>query len=137
MGVYDAQKSSGSLLITNEHNAGAFYDFLQCHTAPNTIVYTNLWADMHEKASQCGATGPQKRVCGDPNYAAPRDDAAAYWSYVYEKLSHVRPSEKGSLSSYLDEIMWRDRYGRDDDGQYNSDVALCSIFRCIAEQYPV
>ena len=85
-----------------------------------------------------GGDVSQKRQYIDPQYAGRvYADATKYWASVPDRLSSVRPTEKSLLWQYLDEIMWRERYGRDTQGKFDENVALRNVLEAMSKQYPV
>ena len=52
----------------------------------------------------------------------------SYWNRVKIKFKKMRGVDSSQLPSYLDEFMWRERYG---------DECLENMFRDIAHDYPV
>ena len=55
----------------------------------------------------------------------------SYWNRVKIKFKRMKGCHQSHLPGYLDEFMWRERYGR------NSDDSLDNILRDIALWYPV
>ena len=55
----------------------------------------------------------------------------SYWNRVKIKLKLMRGCHKTQLPSYLDEFMWRERYGK------TAGDAVANIFHDIAIWYPV
>ena len=55
----------------------------------------------------------------------------SYWNRVKTKLKRMKGCHAHQIPSYIDEFMWRERYGQ------SKGVALNSIMRDIAQQYPV
>ena len=111
------------------------------HTLPDTTIHSDCWAAYKKVGELPGVaehgTVNHSRHFVDPHTGVRTQAIKSYWARAKAKLKRMRGTTGEMLPSYLDEFMWRERNGHDDDGQYNSDVALCSIFRCIAEQYPV
>ena len=55
----------------------------------------------------------------------------SYWNRSKMKLKRMRGCAAKEVPSYLDEFMWRERFGK------TSREAMDSIIRDIAQQYPV
>ena len=55
----------------------------------------------------------------------------SYWNRSKTKLKRMKGCHASELASYLDEFMWRERYGQ------SRRVAFNSILRDIAAQYPL
>ena len=55
----------------------------------------------------------------------------SYWNRVKIKLKRIRGCRRTMVGSYLDEFLWREKYGRT-----SSDV-LENMYRDIAIRYPV
>ena len=55
----------------------------------------------------------------------------SYWNRVKTKLKRMKGCDSNQLPGYLDEFMWRERYGR------SASEALHNIMQNISDQYPV
>lgn len=55
----------------------------------------------------------------------------SYWNRVKVKLKRMRGCAAKEVSSYLDEFMWRERFGK------TPQEAMDGIIQAIAQQYPV
>ena len=67
----------------------------------------------------------------DPVTGVHTQNAESYWNRVKTKLKRMKGCHAHQIPSYLDEFMWRERYGQ------SKRVAFNSIMRDIAHQYPV
>ena len=122
--MYDFQTKTASLLALEQRSIKDQLEFIQTHTKPYTIVYTKQWKEVREKAAELGRhSGEEKRQYVDPTFSPLSQEASSYWAYATTKLSGVRPTEKRFLSEYLDEIMWRDRYAKNEKGDRDASVA--------------
>ena len=127
-------------LLCESRDVDALYTFIQKNTAPSTIVYTSLWADLRKRASENESeTGREntRRQYVNHQYASRMKEANDYRDYVYRKLSSVRPTEQPLVHQYLDEVMWRDRYGRNEKLERDENVALRSIISHITKRFCV
>ena len=67
----------------------------------------------------------------DPLTGVHTQHIESYWNRVKRKFKRMMGVERGQMASYLDEFMWRERYGETDMQCYTN------IMRDIAQQYPV
>ena len=67
----------------------------------------------------------------DPVTCVHMQNAESYWNRDKTKLKRMKGCHAHQIPSYLDEFMWRKRYGQ------SKMVAFNSIMRDIAHQYPV
>ena len=67
----------------------------------------------------------------DPATGTHTQNIESYWNRVKGKLKRMKGCHGHQLPSYLDEYMWRERYGR------TARLCFVHIMRDIAQQYPV
>ena len=67
----------------------------------------------------------------DPATGVHTQTVESYWNRVKTKLKRMKGCDGDQLPSYLDEFMWRERYGK------TGNNALQSTMRDIGTQYPV
>ena len=67
----------------------------------------------------------------DPVTGVHTQHVESYWNRVKAKLKRMKGCHADQLPSYLDEFLWRERYGKGGREAWNN------IIRDIATQYPI
>ena len=105
------------------------------HEVSGTIVHSNEWPAYNRVASL-----PNANSCSSVNHSTTFVDPItdthtqhieSYWNRVKIKLKHMRGCHENQIASYLDEFMYRVRYGNTAREAFNN------ILSDIADQYPV
>ena len=65
----------------------------------------------------------------DPETGLHTQGVEAYWSRAKHKIKAVYGSRLNLVPSYLDEFLWRERFGK------NSDGSFCNMLQHISEHY--
>ena len=101
---------------------------------PGSIIYSNEWraySQIQEKLGFQHQTVNHSVNFVDPATGVHTQAIESYWAKAKYKFKVMKSVSTESLPSYLDERMWRDRWGTSTEDAFNN---LC---KCIAEQYPV
>jgi transposase-like protein len=101
---------------------------------PGSIIYSNEWraySQIQEKLGFQHQTVNHSANFVDPATGVHTQAIESYWAKAKYKFKVMKSVSAESLPSYLDERMWRDRWGTSTEDAFNN---LC---KCIAEQYPV
>ena len=83
------------------------------------------------ESPECFGTVNHSVTFVDPTTGVHTQNVESYWCRVKTKLKRMRGCHAHQLPSYLDEFMWRERYGK------TARDALENIMRDIAQQYQV
>ena len=136
-GIVDTsqQPSLGYMEVVPAHNAATLLPSIQAHVAPGTIVYSDEWA-AYNQVGNLPNVGSYRTVNHSLHFVDPvtgthTQNVGSYWSRVKNKFKRMKGVASEQLPSYLDEFMWRERYGR------TANTALNSILGDIATQYQV
>ena len=98
---------------------------------PGTIIWSDCWAAYNQISSL-----PPVQSHSTVNHSIQfmtsggvhTNHIESYWNRAKIKLKRMRGCHRSQLPSYLDEFMWRERYGND---------TLTNIYRDIAIFFPV
>ena len=101
---------------------------IQAHVAPGSIVHSDEWA-AYNRAGNLPNVGSYQSVNHSLHFVDPL--ILELLSLTESKFKRTKGVASEQLPSYLDEFMWRERYGR------TANTALNSILDDIATQYPV
>ena len=108
---------------------------LQAHTAARSTVHSDDWA-AYRQVQQLSNVSTHNVVNHslrfvDPGTGVHAQNIESYWNRVKTKLKRMRGCHSHQLSRYLDEFLWRERYGKTGGEAWNS------ILVDVAAQYPV
>ena len=121
--------------VVARRDAATLLPIINAHTAPGTIVHSDEWAAYLSvqnlpNVSNHGTVNHSVTFV-DPTTGVHTQNVESYWCRVKTKLKRMRGCHAHQLPSYLDEFMWRERYGK------IARDALENIMRDIAQQYHV
>jgi len=136
-GLVDTSQSPalGYMEVVARRNAATLLPIIRAHTAPGTIVHSDEWAAYNRVQSiptvaNHGIVNHSLHFV-EPTTGVHTQHVESYWCRVKTKLKRMRGCHAHQLPSYLDEFMWRERYGK------TASDALNNIMQDIAHQYPV
>jgi hypothetical protein len=101
---------------------------------PGTIIHSNQWKVYHNISSRLQlshGTVNHSLNFVDPATGIHTQAIESYWAKAKQKFKEMKGVSSHLLPSYLDERMWRDRWGT------TGDNAFTNILIHISEQYPV
>ena len=129
------QPALGYMQLVPNRRATTLYPIIQAHVANGTTVYSDEWSAYRQIAS-LPQIAAHEMVNHSVNFVDPvtgvhTQNIESYWSRAKLKLKRMKGCHAQQLPSYLDEFMWRERYGPS-----SSDVWF-NIMRHISVQYPV
>ncbi|XP_019863338.1 PREDICTED: uncharacterized protein LOC100639804 [Amphimedon queenslandica] len=129
------QPSLGFMQLVPNRQAATLYPIIQAHVANGTTVYSNEWSAYRQVASLPQVAAHQM-VNHSVNFVDPAtgvhtQNIESYWSRAKRKLKRMKGCHAEQLPSYLDEFMWRERYGP------SARDVWFNIMHHISEQYPV
>ena len=127
--------SLGFMQVVQSRDANTLLPIIQAHIHPGTVIYSDSWRAYSNVQSLAGVvqhhTVNHSLHFVDPATGVHTQNTESYWQRVKTKLKRMRGCHKNQFSSYLDEFMWRERYGQTIDDVINN------IFRDMSIWYPV
>ena len=101
--------------VVARRDAATLLPIINTHTAPGTIVHSDEWAAYRNvqnlpNVSSHGTVNHSVTFV-DPTTGVHTQNVESYWCRVKTKLKRMRGCHSHQLPSYLDEFMWRERYG--------------------------
>ena len=121
--------------IVHRRDATTLRAIIQAHVQNGTIVHTDQWAAYNSVASipsvRSHGTVNHSLCFVDPVTGVHTQHVESYWNRVKTKLKRMKGCHADQVPGYLDEFMWRERWGR------AARSALQNIMADIATQYPV
>lgn len=125
----------GYMEIVPDRTAATLLPIIQAHTATGTTIYSDEWRSYSRVASlpsvASHSTVNHSLHFVDPATGVHTQHIESYWARAKLKLKRMKGCHAHELPSYLDEFMWRERFGD------TSRSALHNVFRDIAYFYPV
>ena len=108
---------------------------INTHVAPGTTVWSDQWRAYNSVASLSNVTSHSTVNHSvefvDSVTGVHTQSIESYWNRIKIKIKRMRGCHQDQLASYLDEYMYRERYGRTARALYDNIIAD------IAQQYPV
>ena len=108
--------------LVDRRNAATHLPIIQHHVQPGTVVHSDEWAAY----SQISSTGYTHSTINhsllfvDPITGTHTQHIESYWSRAKSKIKKIHGTTDNHLPEYLDEYMWRERYGRTGKEAYES-----------------
>ena len=125
----------GYMEVVTTRNAATLLPIIQTHVAPGTIVHSDEWSAYrrvsHLPHVASHGTVNHSVTFVDPTTGIHTQHVESYWNRAKLKLKRMKGCHTHQIPSYLDEFMWRERYGK------TANDAWVSIILDIAQQYPV
>ena len=122
------------LWIVPQRNASTLLPIIQQHVAPGTIIHSDEWR-AYTQVQSLPNVAAHHTVNHSVEFVNPvtgvhTENVESYWNRAKIKLKRMRGCHELELSSYLDEFMWKERYG-------TNRQAFNSIVADISTQYPL
>ena len=129
------QPAIGYMEIVQRRDANTLLPIIQQHVAAGTTIYSDQWR-AYTQVSTLPNVASHQVVNHSLNFVDPvtgvhTQNIESYWSSAKKKLKAMKGCHRHQLASYLDEYMWRERYGK------HRNQAFINILSDIADQYPV
>lgn len=125
----------GYMELVHQRDAATLLPIIQAHTAPGTIVHSDMWSAYSRVGSlptvASHATVNHSLHFVDPATGVHTQNIESYWARAKRKIKNMKGCHATEMPSYLDEFMWRERFGR------TTRTSFGSICRDIAAIYPV
>ena len=124
----------GFMQVVPQITAATLLPLIQQHVAPGTVIHSDQWASYNQVGTLPNVSA-HRTVNHSVEFVSPSgvhtQNMESYWNHSKMKLKRMRGCAAKEVPSYLDEFMWRERFGK------TSREAMDSIIRDIAQQYPV
>ncbi|XP_062508808.1 uncharacterized protein LOC134185043 [Corticium candelabrum] len=136
-GIVDTSTTpaTGYMEVVQRRDAATLLPIIQAHVLPNTTIHSDEWRAYH-RAIQLPNIAIHQTVnhsyhFRDPATGVHTNHIESYWNRVKLRLKRMKGCHRHMLPSYLDEIMWRERYGKP------RQEGLQDLVADIAARYPV
>eukprot|EP00794_Sanderia_malayensis_P000095 gene95-701_t len=112
-GIYDRETKVGYLQFVDHRDEATLFPIIQQYVIPGTTINSDGWAtyqNLPRLGYQHDVVIHQLHFV-NPVMGVHINGVEAYWARAKQKIKAVYGSRLGMLLSYLDESMWRERYG--------------------------
>ena len=125
----------GVMELVPNHSAATLLPVIQQHVRPGSIVWSDDWA-AYRRVQQLPPVTQHQTVNHSIEFVNPTtgfhtQNVESYWNRVKTKFKTMKGVQEGTLSSYLDEFMWRECHGR------TGSTALQNLCKHISMAQPV
>lgn len=134
-GIVDTthEPALGYMEIVQRRDAATLLPIIQAHVCGSAVVHSDEWRAYYRIQSQLGLQ--HHTVNHSIEFKSPTgvhtNHIESYWNRAKMKIKSMRGCTENELPSYLDEFMYKERYGR------TPDLAFWNVIAHIAEFYPV
>ena len=136
-GIVDCSSSpaKGYMELVPDRTAATLLPLIQQHVLPGTTVHSDEWR-AYNRVQQLPNVSSHGTVNHSVNFVDPQTGVhtqaiESYWARVKHKFKKMKGVDGDHLSGYLDEFMWRERFGT------TTEEALSNIISHIAWKYPL
>ena len=116
--------SLGYMQMVDSRDAATLLPIIQAHTAPGTIINSDEWA-AYSRISRDIPHLQHYTVNHSVEFVSTTtgvhtQNIESYWNRVKKKFKSMKGVHSHQLPSYLDEFMWRERYGTTSQQAFDS-----------------
>ncbi len=132
-GIYDPVAKEGYIELVDKRDTATLLPIIQRVVAPGTTIWSDEWA-AYRRLGTLGfvhQTVNHSEYFKDPVTGVCTNHVEAYWCSVKRRFKSMCGTDSQMVSSYLDEHMWRERYGK------TPELAFINIQRHISDRYPL
>ena len=121
--------------VVHTRDRATLLPIINAHVAPGTIIHSDEWAAYRQVSSlpnvSSHSTVNHSVTFVNPVSGAHTQHIELYWNRAKIKLKRMKGCHAHQIPSYLDEFLWKERYGK------TRRAAFTNIIQDIAAQYPV
>lgn len=125
-GIYDTVAKRGYITFVNSRDEGTLLPIIQQIILPGSIIHSDEWR-AYNGITRLPHPQPYRhhRVNHSANFRDPvtgvhTNHVEAMWSRAKRKFKIMNGTNEQLIPSYLDEFMWRERYGEDTSTAFNN-----------------
>ena len=125
----------GYMEIVQRRDAATLLPIINNHVAPGTIIHSDEWS-AYRRVGYLPNVSSHSTVNHSLTFVAPvtgthTQHIESYWNRAKVKFKRMRGCHTHQIPSYLDEFVWRERFGAVSQDAWNN------IHIHISQQYPV
>ena len=125
----------GYMEVVQRRDAVTLLPIIQGHVRPGTIIYSDQWSAYRHVGAlpnvSSHSTVNHSLHFKDPVTGVHTNNIESYRELAKGKLKKMKGCKHEFIPSYLDEFLWKDKYGG------SSSAVFASLLRDIVTQYPV
>jgi hypothetical protein len=125
-GLYDVNQKIGAIEFVENRSADVLLPLIQKHVKAGTEIHSDQWA-AYNAIGSINVDPPyvHKSVnhslwFKDPVSGVHTNNVEAYWCSIKKRFKMLNGTSRALTASYLDEHMYRERYGRTYSDMFNS-----------------
>lgn len=130
-GAYDVETGVGYVQLVPDRSAATLLPIIANVVAPGSIIHSDCWrayANVAQLGYQHGMVNHSIEFV-DNATGVHTNNVERYWALVKLKIKRVSGSSEALLPSYLDEFMWRERFGKTHADAFNNILLHLSEWR--------
>ena len=135
VGLWYGRHFTPTCIRVHANGGATLLPLIRAHAAPGTIIHSDEWASYSQIATRFPHlqhhTVNHSVEFVNPTTGVHTQHIESYWNRVKKRFKSMKGVNSLQLPSYLDEFMWRERYGS------TSQEAFNSVLRDISLQYIV
>ena len=125
----------GYMEIVPNRSENTLLPIIRDHCHSGTIVWSDMWS-AYNNVGMLAPVASHESVNHsvefvDPSTGVHTQNIESYWNRTKKKLKSMKGCHEHQIPSYLDEFMWRERFGQ------SRESCFINILGDIAVQYPV
>jgi transposase-like protein len=125
-GLYDVTQKIGAIEFVENRSADVLLPLIRKHVIPGTEIHSDQWA-AYAGVGSIDVDPPfiHKTVnhslhFKDPTTGIHTNNVEAYWCSIKRKFKILNGTSRALTASYLDEHMYRERYGRTNEDMFSN-----------------
>ena len=135
-GIYDVSEKVGAVEFVESRTAEVLLPLIRKHVIPGTEIHSDQWpaythiSDMDVQPPFIHRAVNHSRFFRDPQTGVHTNNVEAYWSSIKRRFKMLNGTSRALTPSYLDEHMYRERFGRTYSEMFTSianDIATFGI----------
>jgi hypothetical protein len=125
-GLYDIQKKVGAIEFVQNRSTEILLPIIKKYVKPGTEIHSDQWAAYGDISSIdvnppfIHKTVNHSKWFKDPTTGVHTNNVEAYWCSIKRRFKMLNGTSRELTASYLDEHMYRERYGNTYSGMFNS-----------------
>lgn len=132
-GAYDVDAKHGFITFVTKRDAATLLPIIERVIAPESIIISDEWA-AYRNIPNLPNNYRHQTVNHSKNFVNPATGAHTnnvenYWKRAKSIFKRMNGTQKEMIPSYLDEFMWRERYGQTFDLSYLNIMSHISEFK--------
>jgi IS1 family transposase/transposase-like protein len=133
-GLYDVNKKIGVIEFVKDRSADTLLPLIQKHVKPGTEIHTDQWkaysniVAINVDSPFIHRTVNHSKWFKDPESGVHTNNVEAYWSSIKKRFKMLNGTSRTLTPSYLDEHMYRERYGKTFQQMFESIIRDIGIY---------